>query len=76
MEHEAFAQSDRPELAVVLDNVAFDHLALGLLGVVEARESVEHQKRVVSGDIGGCVKRVENGEVLQHARSLCDGGGR
>ena len=65
VELQPVAQRDLPGLAVILDDMALDHLRLRLVALVQPVERVEHQAAVHDRRAGRRLDRVEQRQVLR-----------
>ena len=78
MEFQPLAQRETPVLAIILHDMAFDHLWARLELIVHAIELVIDQEGVVARDEGGIgegvnIRQIGVRHIAQHARCLCDG---
>jgi hypothetical protein len=78
VELEALAELERPQLAVILDAMAFDHLRLRLIRLGHPIKRVEDEEGVVARDIGSGENGIEHAEIglrheFEHIRALRPG---
>jgi hypothetical protein len=67
MEQQPVTQGQRPQPAIIFDDMAFDHLWLRFIVFVDAIQRVVDQKGVIARDIGSCKDGIEHREIgLRH----------